>query len=55
MGYDEYFTKDLLNAEDLQGGSKVLTIRRLGREEVGPDKMPKLVALPRDRAGLGHQ
>jgi hypothetical protein len=44
MPYDEFFPKDFLNAEDLLKESKVLTIRRMGREEVGPDKKPKLVA-----------
>ncbi len=44
MPYDEFFPKDFLNAEDLLKEPKVLTIRRLGREEVGPDKKPKLVA-----------
>jgi hypothetical protein len=44
MSYDEFFPKDFLNAEDLLKGPKVLTIRRMGREEVGPDKKPKLVS-----------
>ncbi len=45
MPYDDFFPKDFLNAEDVLKEPKVLTIRRLGREEVGPDKKPKLVAL----------
>ncbi len=44
MRYDEIFPKDFFNAEDLLRGPKVLTIRSMGIEEVGPDKKPKLVA-----------
>jgi hypothetical protein len=44
MSYDEYFPKDFLIAEDLQRAPKVLTISRIGPEEVGQDKTRKPVA-----------
>lgn len=44
MTYDKYFPKDFLNAEDLLKAPKVLTIRQLHQEEIGPDKEKKLVA-----------